>query len=53
MIEDLNPEADPGFPRGGGANPPGEHQDTILHNFPKKMHEIEIIWTPRRSTTAI
>ena len=39
--------ADPGFPRGGGANFPGGRQHTILPKFPKKLHEIERIWTPR------
>ena len=27
--------ADPGFPRGGGVNPPERCQHTILPNFPK------------------
>ena len=27
--------ADPGFPRGGGANSPGGRQHTILPKFPK------------------
>ena len=27
--------ADPGFPKGGGTNPPGGHQHTIVANFPK------------------
>ena len=31
--------ADPGFPRGGGANPPGGANI-------RKLHEIERIWTP-------
>ena len=34
--------ADPGFPRGGGAN-------SLTYNFPKisqKLHGIERIWTP-------
>ena len=39
--------ADPGFPRGGGANPPGSRQHMILPKFPKNLHEIEIIWTPK------
>ena len=39
--------ADPGFPRGGDANSPRGRQHTILPNFPKKLHEIERIWTPR------
>ena len=28
-------EADPGFPVGGGADPGGGHQHTILSNFPQ------------------
>ena len=38
--------ADPGFPRGGGANPPGRRVST--YDFAKcsqKLHEIERIWT--------
>ena len=38
--------ADPGFPRGGDANPPG---GVPTHDFAKcsqKLHEIERIWTP-------
>ena len=30
---------DPGFPRGGGASPPGGRQHTILPNFPKNCTE--------------
>ena len=41
------PVAGPGFPRGRGTNSPGGRQHTILPKFPKKMHEIERIWTPR------
>ena len=36
--------ADPGFPRGGGANSPGGPQHTILLNFPEncmKLKEFE------------
>ena len=39
--------ADPGFPRGGGANSP---EGAPTYNFAKisqKLHEIERIWTPR------
>ena len=39
--------ADPGFPRGGGANSPGGGAPT--YNFAKisqKLHEMERIWTP-------
>ena len=46
-IKHLNSVADPGFPRGVGANPTGGGQHTILPNFPKKLHEIERIWIPR------
>ena len=38
--------ADPGFPRGGDANPPG----ALTYDFAKfsqELHEIERIWTPR------
>ena len=43
-----NPVADPGFPRGGGANSPGGG-GAPTHDFAKnspKLHEIERIWTP-------
>ena len=33
--------ADPGFRVGGGFDPTGGCQHTILPNFPKKLHEIE------------
>ena len=40
--------ADPGFPRGGGANSPGgggvETYD--FAKFSQKLHEIERIWIP-------
>ena len=40
--------ADPGFPRGGGANSPGGGAPTHnLAKFSQKLHEIERIWTPR------
>ena len=32
---------DPGFPRGGGASPPGRRQHTILPNFPKNCTELK------------
>ena len=38
--------ADPGFPLGGGANPPGAPAYDFA-KFSKKSHEIERIWTPR------
>ena len=34
----MNPVADPGFPRGGGANPKGA-QTYYLANFSRKLHE--------------
>ena len=39
--------ADPGFPRGGGANPPGGAPTYDFAKFSQKLHEIERIWTPR------
>ena len=42
-----NPVADPGFPRGGGANSPGGGAPTYdFAKFSPKLHEIERIWTP-------
>ena len=38
------PVADPGFPRGGGANPPGETSIYDFGKFSQKLHEIEGIW---------
>ena len=38
--------ADPGFPRGGGANPPGVPAYDFA-KFNQKLREIERIWTPR------
>ena len=40
------PVADPEFPRGGGANPPGEVSIYDFDKFSEKLHEIERIWTP-------
>ena len=37
--------ADPGFPRGGGANSPGTPTYEFA-KFSQKLHEIESIWTP-------
>ena len=37
--------ADPGFPRGGGANSPGGRQHTNLPNFPKNCMKLKI-WMP-------
>ena len=39
--------ADPRFSKRGDINLPAGRQDTILPNFPKKMHEIERIWAHR------
>ena len=36
--------ADPGFPVGGGVNPPGGHQHTILPNFPKNCMKLRNFW---------
>ena len=38
--------ADPGFPRGGGANSPGGAPTYNFAKFSPKLHEIERIWTP-------
>ena len=37
--------ADPGFPVGGGANPPGGRQHTILQNFPKNCTKLRTFWS--------
>ena len=39
--------ADPGFPRGGGANSPGGAPTYDFAKFSQKLHEIERIWIPR------
>ena len=39
--------ADPGFPRGGGANTRGGVLAYDFAKFSPKLHEIERIWTPR------
>ena len=39
--------ADPGFPRGGGANSPGGMPTYNFAKISQKLHEIERIWTPR------
>ena len=42
--------ADPGFPRVGGANPPGGRQHKILPNFPKsymKLKEFALLGRPK------
>ena len=40
------PVADPGFPRGGGANSPGGCQHTILPNFPKNCMKLKEFGPP-------
>ena len=44
---DKLPVADPGFPRGGGANSPGGAPTYDFAKFSQKLHEIERIWAPR------
>ena len=39
--------ADPGFPRGGGANSPGGVPTYDFAKICQKLHEIERIWAPR------
>ena len=39
--------ADPGFPRGGGANSPGGAPTYDFALFSQKLHKIERIWAPR------
>ena len=45
--------ADPGFPRGGGANPKGEVPAYYLANFSRKLHENEEIWGPEGGHTSL
>ena len=45
------PAADPGFPRGGGANPPSGAPTYDFAKFFRKLHEIERIWTPKGCTS--
>ena len=42
----LIPVADPGFPRGGGANSPGGRQNTILPKFPKNCMKLKEFGPP-------
>ena len=44
--------ADPGFPRGGGANPPGGAPIYDFAKISQKLHEIERIWTMGASLEA-
>ena len=46
FTEAHNTVADPGFPRGGGANSPGGTPTYDFAKFSPKLHEIERIWTP-------
>ena len=43
----VNSVADPGFPRGGGANPTGGANIRILPKFPKNCMKLKKNWTPR------
>ena len=45
--------ADPGFPRGGGANSPGGAPTYDFAKFSQKLHEIERVWTPRGRASKI
>ena len=38
--------ADPGFPVGGGANPPGGRQHMILPNIAKNCMKLRTFWAP-------
>ena len=40
----YSPGADPGFPVGGGANPPGGRQHMILPNFMKNCMKLRKFW---------
>ena len=40
----LEAVVDPGFPRGGGDNPPGGGANIRFCQIFPKLHEIEIIW---------
>ena len=48
MVGTLKPVADPGFPRGGGANSPGGggRQHTILPKFPKNCMKLKEFGPP-------
>ena len=41
LMLNVNAVADPGFPRGGGANSPGGHQHTILPKFSKNCMNLK------------
>ena len=45
--------ADPGYPRGEGANSKGGCEKLLFGQlFPQKLHEIETIWTPGGTSLA-
>ena len=46
MGSTIKSVADPGFPRGGGANSPGGRQHTILPNFPKNCIKLKEFGPP-------
>ena len=47
-----SPVTDPGFPRGGGANPPGEGEPTYdFAKFPKKCMKLKEFEPPGASLT--
>ena len=46
QIGHLTSVADPGFPRGGGANSPGGAPTYDFAKISQKLHEIERIWAP-------
>ena len=53
-FELTNPGADPGFPVGGGADPPGGEAPTYdFFKISQKLHEIKKILAPLGSATAI
>ena len=45
--------ADPGFPRGGGANSRGGAPTYDFTKFSQKLHLIERIWTPQRGRASL
>ena len=51
-IGTLNPVADPGFPRGGGANSPEGRQHTILPKFPKNCMKLKEFGPPGGTSLA-
>ena len=45
LFKGTNTGADPGFPVGGSANPPGGRQHMTLPNFAKNCMKLRIFWT--------